>query len=355
MKLSRQFPMDAFLKAILLTVFLSVVGCRTVADFDATSLPKELRAVPLANESADLTAIAQESINANQIYAGDMLEVSIGTGFEENGPQVWPLRVDSQGEVTVPIIGVVSVVGMSPTDAEHTIKQAAIRREIFKSPHVSVVIKQHETIAVRVAGEVKQPGLYDLPAAGSDVLAAIVAAGGLSELAGTKIEIRHPTKSQDHGVALASFAPDMTSDANVIQVDLRQSMEGPQNFKVTDGSVVMVHAKPKKSVGVLGLVRRPNSYDYPPDESLRVLDAVAMAGGIDLNVADKIHVIRQSPDNEDPVIIKVSYRKAKSDGDENLVLMPGDTVIVEETPLTMVVGSLRSFIRFGFSSGIPGL
>jgi hypothetical protein len=36
-------------------------------------------------------------------------------------------------------------------------------------------------------------------------------------------------------------------------------------------------------------------------------------------------------------------------------LAPGDVVSVEETPLTFTVGTIQSFVRFGFSSAIPGL
>ena len=117
----------------------------------------------------------------------------------------------------------------------------------------------------------------------------------------------------------------------------------------------MVMPKPKQSLSVIGLVRKPDSYEYPTDETLRVLDAVALAGGLSLNVADKVHVIRNIPDRHDPVVIELSFKRAKTDGDENMILQPGDTVIVEETPTTVVIGGVRSFIRFGFSSGIPGL
>jgi hypothetical protein len=58
---------------------------------------------------------------------------------------------------------------------------------------------------------------------------------------------------------------------------------------------------------------------------------------------------------ENPVVIAVSVKRAKRLGKENLVLAPGDIVVVEETPITMAVETVRGFIRFGFNSAIPGL
>jgi polysaccharide export outer membrane protein len=66
-------------------------------------------------------------------------------------------------------------------------------------------------------------------------------------------------------------------------------------------------------------------------------------------------VIRQVPDRDQPVVIGVSIRKAKASSAENLVLAPGDVISVEETPVTFIVDTIRGFIRFGFSSAIPGV
>jgi hypothetical protein len=37
-----------------------------------------------------------------------------------------------------------------------------------------------------------------------------------------------------------------------------------------------------------------------------------------------------------------------------LLLAAGDVVSIEETPLTFTVGTIQSFVRFGFTSAIPG-
>jgi polysaccharide export outer membrane protein len=105
----------------------------------------------------------------------------------------------------------------------------------------------------------------------------------------------------------------------------------------------------------MGLVNRSDQYEIPEDlPEPRLLDALAMAGGQSLSIADKVHVIRQLPGRAEPVVIQASVRAAKADLTSNIQLAAGDVVSVEETPTTFVVGTIKDFVRFGFSSAIPG-
>ena len=114
----------------------------------------------------------------------------------------------------------------------------------------------------------------------------------------------------------------------------------------------MVMKKPKRFIHVIGLVNNADQFEMPDDADLRLLDAVAMAGGLKLEIADKVQVIRQV--GEDRVTIDASIKKCKKDGAANIRLAAGDVVSVEETAVTFVVGTIRDFVRFGFSSAIPG-
>ena len=81
---------------------------------------------------------------------------------------------------------------------------------------------------------------------------------------------------------------------------------------------------------------------------------IAMARGLKFEIADKVHVIRNLDTQTEPVVIEASIKRAKRDGVSNIRLTAGDVVSVEETPTTLVVGTIRDFVRFGFSSAIPG-
>ena len=67
---------------------------------------------------------------------------------------------------------------------------------MFQKPHVTVTMKRQRKNAIMVIGAVKEPGLKELPRGSCSLLAALVSAGGLSEDAGTDVEIRPSLRQQ---------------------------------------------------------------------------------------------------------------------------------------------------------------
>jgi polysaccharide export outer membrane protein len=122
-----------------------------------------------------------------------------------------------------------------------------------------------------------------------------------------------------------------------------------------DGDVVNVERRDPQPVHVIGLVLKPGQFELPVNQDMHLLDVLALAGGVSLNVADKIHVIRNVAGREEPAVIELSLRDAKSGGKSNLRLAPGDVVSVEETPMTVAMDTVRTFFRVGFTSALPGL
>ena len=79
------------------------------------------------------------------------------------------------------------------------------------------------------------------------------------------------------------------------------------------------------------------------------MDAIAFAGGFSTPLAEKILVIRQMPNEKEPIRIAVNVMEAQH-GNENLALAPGDTVTVEYTPIAAVGDMLQTFIPRGRGS-----
>jgi polysaccharide export outer membrane protein len=334
---------------------LVLVGCRTNA-YRPSTLPPDLLAGQVDGlHKIDLSRLAQPSASSEQIQVGDVLEVSIATGIEDRSPPSWILRVAETGEVSIPLVGPIRVAGMLLTDAEKTIRHESVSRKVFRDPNVSVLLKQARSIRVTVVGAVAEPGTYEVPVSQGDLLTALIAAGGLNENASTIVEIRN---MQDPAMMLASYNGQRTTVAenDAVRIDLNAASEGvTPEYRIEDGSIVMVREKEPTTIQVIGLVRKPNQFEIPPERQVRLLDAVALAGGLTLELADKVTVIRQLDEMTEPVVIECSIRDAKRGGNANLVLAAGDVVSVEEAPLTFTVGTIQNFIRVGFSAAIPGL
>ena len=230
-------------------------------------------------------------------------------------------------------------------------------------------MNRRRTNKVTVVGAVEKPAEYELPRGASTLFAAIVAAGNLSKEAGTDVEIRRPAQAgvseQDRVAGRAQL-----TGYSLGQPRAAETVAQPASFKINlvaaaqqgdggpllqDGDVVRVERRDNVPVRVMGLVMKPGEFEVPVNQDMHLLDVIAKAGGVSLNVADKIHVIRRVPGKEEPVVIETSLRSAKAGGQSNLRLAPGDVVSVEETPATVVMDTIRTFFRVGFSSALPGL
>ncbi len=333
-------------------------GCQT-GKFRAGRLPPELQAPPIRGaQRLDLGRLSRSSFRSDVVHPGDLLKVTVVTGLETEEPHSWNLRVAADGAANVPLVGPVPVAGLLLSEADQAIHRASIERGIYVNPQVSVELESRHVNRVTVMGAVNEPNVYEIPVAGSDVVAALAAAGGLTEEADTILEIRHPPAPINRGgVQQASFRDGQNAApaGRSVTIDLAEAVRGaPSDLHVEDGSVVVVPKRAPRTIAVTGLVKTANQFELAPDQEVRLLDALAMANGRTLEVVDKVQIIRQNPSGGPPVVIAASVRQAKRNGRANIRLAPGDVVSVEETPLTFTIELIRSFVRFGFSGGIPG-
>ncbi|MFV1968924.1 MAG: polysaccharide biosynthesis/export family protein [Pirellulaceae bacterium] len=348
----------------LSSVLLAATGCHQGQIYQASGMPLEFMAPRLSSiQNVDLSRLARSVGNSELVYPGDVIEITIATGVEKDKPLTTKARVAEDGNVTIPLVGPVQVAGLGFTQAEQIIRDESIRRGKFVSPNVSVILDTRRTNRVTVVGAVEEPGTYELPSSnGSDVLNAIVFAKGFAEDAGTIIEIRHPPglafahpdSQPTTGFAGFGAPPSYPTPARTVRIDLEQaSLHGSGDFHLEDGSTVMVMKRGKRFIHVIGLVKKADQFEMPEDQELRLLDALALAGGRTLEIADTVHIVRQVPNRDEPVVIKASVREAKRNGTSNIRLAAGDVVSVEETPLTFTLSFLQDFIYFGVSSSVP--
>ena len=308
----------------------------------------------------DLSRLASSTGGTDTIGMGDVLEIKIAAGLSDEDQSTLAARVSNDGTISLPDIGTLEVAGIEPTGVESLIRSAAIRNELYRNPTVTVSVTHQHKFKVTVIGAVKDPGRYELPPGSSDVVSAIAAAHGLSEDAGQTVEVRNPvTANRQQRPAIAgdpdapftnvSTTKSGSNGMNSYTIDLISAAKaGDGQYLVQDGGVVMVEKLDPAPVYVEGLVKAPKGYDFPIGKDLRLLDAIALAGGMSNQLADKIYVVRQVVGQKDPAVVQVSYREAKRSGDSNLRLGPGDVVTVEHTPATVVMEALN-IVRFGIS------
>jgi len=119
------------------------------------------------------------------LRVGDTVEVRVGgVPTEEitacSGVQV----IDDAGNLNIPYIGKIKVVGSDCAQAQQSIESKLVSEKIYTNPTITVTV-QAVTRFVNVSGEVKAPGRVQYTA-DMTVMSAIAAASGFSDFADQK-------------------------------------------------------------------------------------------------------------------------------------------------------------------------
>jgi polysaccharide export outer membrane protein len=338
---------------LLFILFVLAGGCHRNVIL-AHKLQAEYSAPVYASlRQVDLAGLSRSVPWSGQLNPGDLVQVTINTGWESEPPATWPLRISRTGTVTVPLLGSIQIAGLELSQAEEAIRAESIRRGMYVDPNVVIEMKERRSNRITVMGAVRNPKPYELPVVESDLLSALAAAGGLTESASTIVEIKQP-RAGDSDVVQAGYidGPGEGGLEEVIHVDLAElPQSGDQGLELLDGAVVVVKERPPRHIQVLGLVRKPGQFEIPDGQEIRLLDALSLAADRTVQHADKVKVIRRT-ERDGPITIRASVKRAKRDGSANIRLADGDVVFVEETPVTFLTQTMQQFIRLGVSTPI---
>jgi polysaccharide export outer membrane protein len=226
------------------------------------------------------------------------------------------VRVKADGTISLPLIGSLAVAGMTEADAEATLKSVLADRYV-KDPHVSVLVKEHESRKVSVIGAVVRPGAYPLLAERS-LLQMISEAGGLTREAGTELlVIRNGGGSQ----------------GEAMRVDLQKLVEradAASNIAVQAGDIINVLADESIYIYVDGAVKSPGQIETRASRPITLLQALIRSGGTtDAANPKQVRVLRKADDGSRETLV-VDTRKIRRGKQDDIVLRDGDIVVVPE-------------------------
>src|SRR5467141_2779262 len=239
------------------------------------------------------------------IGAGDLLEISL-YGMPDFKTDV---RVNSGGEISLPMIGALPVAGLSVEQAETLIAHKLTEKGVFNDPHVTVFVKEYATQGLSVLGEVQKPGIY--PLLGSRKLYdAISVAGGTTPKAGRYVLITRRNDPQ-HPVQV----PLLTGASDAMQ----------NNVVVEPGDTILVSKA--GVVYVVGDVRMPGGFVMENGNDITVMKAIALAQGTNPNAAlNAARLIRKT--SEGPKDVPLDLKKILAAKAPDPQLQPDDVVFV---------------------------
>jgi polysaccharide export outer membrane protein len=230
------------------------------------------------------------SLFASSAYSGGVVDPSARA---QTFPEVIVAR---DGTITLPYVGRLNVSGHSTTEIEAMIVRGLKGKS--QSPQALVAIKQNISSTVYVAGDVHQPGRYNLTLQSERLLDAIALAGGATNSAEDTV-VRFNRGNQFIEERLGRIRAGAADDLMLIPGDRVELLKRPRSFI---------------SLGATGKVEQT---DFATGE-VSLAEAVARAGGPTDAVADPsaVFLFRYDPampgGAERPIIYRLNMLQPAS-------------------------------------------
>ena len=189
-------------------------------------------------------------------------------------------RVSEEGQVHVPLIGVVTLQGLTPEKAAALIAERLKRGNYVLNPEINVAIVQARSRQVSVLGHVTRPGRYTLEGAAARLSDVVAMAGGLVASASDVLVVKRTRQGKTES----------------INVDLGAIIRGSpdaQDIELASGDSVFVPKAPV--VYVYGEVTRGGSYRLEP--GMTVMQAISVAGGVTPRGSERLAKLRRKQSN----------------------------------------------------------
>ena len=293
---------------------------------------------------------ADPSINGFTLGPGDLLRIS--------APQIPQLtnrtfRVSEQDTISLPLLGQISVSGMTQQDLLEDISNRA--RKYVYHPQVEVFLLHSENREVAVLGSVKRPGRYMLTSHSDTIMTMVSRAGGLTSDAAARLLLIpvHATREQSlghkgspvfaspgvqtadaGGSSVTSVALRDPADPNSVteqkatkQVFISTSRAEDQRYlelPAVPGDVIVVPAAGQ--VTVQGWVDKPGG--FPITSGMTVLGSIAAAGGA--NFTSAATLLREQS-NGHKLEVALDINKMKHGEQPDLLVQGGDVIVVERS------------------------
>jgi protein involved in polysaccharide export with SLBB domain len=247
-------------------------------------------------------------------------------------------RVDAKGEIQVPLAGTVPAHGRTLLEIEAAVAEAVHPKFLVTRPSIVVRILEYHRVPVTVLGAVETPGIHELRTDQLTLFGALGAAGGILRatnlvVGARMIRVRRNGGEEERDVALP------VKGLNVPFADV----------KLRGGETIEVERYEPDTFTVVGLVTKPGAYEYPPEVTYNLMQALAVAGGVD-RVADPPYatVFRKDASGR---IVPGTF-EIYGDGlveSSVLPIKPGDVIVVEHTPVTWTRSLLAQILTIQFN------
>ncbi len=281
-----------------------------------------LASLLLASGALVIAQQASQSAGAYVLGPGDQISVTVRDVKElEMKPSVIAL----DGTVEFAYTGKMAAAGMTTDQLARQIEQRLTK--IVRTPKVMVDVSEYGSQPVSILGAVNKPGVHQLR--GRKTLVEVLSMGeGLKTEAGNVIKITRPASSGT--IPLQSARPDLSGQFSTAEINIKSLLEAraPEtNILIRPHDIISVPRA--ELIYVMGNVRKPGGFPLSERESITVLQALAMAEGVDSSAAATRARILRNPEHQGKAQeLPIDVKKILANEAPDQPLQPNDLLFI---------------------------
>jgi polysaccharide export outer membrane protein len=306
--------------------------------------------VKLMNERILMSTLSskRDSYRDYKIGPEDLLEISV---FEEEKLNKI-VRVSSQGNISLPLLGILRVKDLTANELEKEIRDL-LAEKYFQDPHVSVFIKEYRSQRISVIGAVEKPGVFDVTGQ-KTVLDILPIAGGLKNDAGQLLFLIRPPRPEEEVTKEKRDSDEQAPKTFVIDLEeLLIQGDLTLNLPLNHGDVINIPVSGKIFVG--GEVKSPGGFPLQ-GKKMSISQAITLAGGLKYEAnGSETKIFRYSEKSNEREILSANVYAIQKGEIEDTYLKENDVVIVPKSGvkgfLTGLRDTFKGLIGFGYSLG----
>ncbi len=227
--------------------------------------------------------------------AGDIIRISV---YQNPDLTMDSARISELGQVNFPLIGNVSIGGITVTAGEQKIATALRDGGFVLKPQVTILVAQIRSSVISILGQVAKPGRYPIETVGVKVSEMIATTGGVVP----------------GGADIVTLVGTRNGQPIKFDIDLPailQSGKSELDVAVENGDILYVDRSP--NLYIYGEIQRPGMFRL--ERGMTLLQALAQAGGLNLRGTERgIKVHRRDAEGKITIIdLKMNELVARDD------------------------------------------
>lgn len=332
---------------------LQILSLFSISSLSASAIAQPAELDDLSSDSVEYQAPLDQYI----LGAGDQILVDVFRAPQYSGEY----EILAGGLLSLPMVGEVSVAGLTLNEASAVISQAYASR--LRRPIINVILISPRPLRIGIAGEVTQPGIYTMQREGTKfptLVDALELADGITQSANVQqIIIRRSGSGTSERILISNLQKFLDTgdlhhdpflrDGDTIFIPANEQFDHEEARQIAATSFAADENRPL-NIAVVGEVFRPGPYTVtgtartgeagvpgggggtstPPT----VTRAIQVAGGIKpkANIRD-IQVYRRTRSGQEQVINVNLWRLLREGAlAEDIVLQDGDTIKIAQSP-----------------------